>query len=170
MGVYSKMLGDEIILKNVAGVNKLVIITCPGCACESLSYNKGLPNRVLKEISGIENAAIAVHIERDRLARLFVELGIVVDTHTSTFPCELTEPECVRIAEKAHGTDAVCVLACSGGFIGVRNVLPRYEGKIIPLMRSTGAFVFRIITAEGGAYSVVEQESAKIIPAKAVKE
>ncbi|GHV80693.1 hypothetical protein AGMMS49944_24840 [Spirochaetia bacterium] len=163
MGVYCQMLEDAAIMKNLTGLKKVLIITCPGCACESLSYDKQLPNRSLAEGKGFENIAIAVHRERDRIAQICAAAGIETDTITVAFPCELVETECERIVLAAENTDAVCVLACSGGFLGIRDIMPDYPGKIIPLMKSAGTFVFHLAIDPAGSYSLVKRQGARIL-------
>jgi hypothetical protein len=157
------MLPDETIIKSVTGMKKAVILTCPGCACESLSYDKQLPNRSLVESKGFENSAIAVHHERDRIVRLLDSRGIMCDMLTAAFPCELLETERERIVQKAQGADAVCVLACTGGFIGIRDILGGFGGKIVPLMKTAGTFVFHLKADAAGQYSMVERDNARIL-------
>jgi hypothetical protein len=157
------MLTDEKIIQSLKGVKKVLVITCPGCACESLSYDKQLPNRSLVEGKGFENAAVAVHKERDRLLKIFSGAGIETSAITVAFPCELVETDCERIVESAETADAVCALACTGGFLGIRDILPAYNGKIVPLMRTAGTFVFHLKIDEDGAYTIVERENARIV-------
>jgi hypothetical protein len=157
------MIADEVIIKKIKENKKILIITCPGCACESLSYDKQLPNRSLTEDKGFENIAIAVHKERDRIAALCNTMGIGVDSITVAFPCELVETECARIEQKVKSVDAVCVLACTGGYIGIHDILPDYQGKIIPLMKTLGTFVFHLKVDESGENSIVEKSNARIL-------
>jgi hypothetical protein len=157
------MIADETIIQKIKGFQKILIITCPGCACESLSYDKQLPNRSLTENKGFEHIAIAVHKERDRLAALCNAMGTAVDVITVAFPCELVETECARIEQKARYVDAVCVLACSGGYTGIHDILPEYQGKIIPLMKTLGTFVFHLKVDDSGENSIVEKSNAKIL-------
>ncbi|MDR1903476.1 MAG: hypothetical protein LBQ88_14520, partial [Treponema sp.] len=82
MGVYCRMIADGVILEQLRGLKRILIIICPGCACESLSYDKQLPNRSLIEGKGFEHIAIAVHKERDRLAALCTAMDITVDSMT----------------------------------------------------------------------------------------
>jgi hypothetical protein len=163
MGVYCRMLDDEKILQSLKGIKKVLVLTCPGCACESLSYDKQLPNRSLVEGKGFENAAVAVHKERDRLLGIFSNMGIETSAITVAFPCELVETDCERIAKSAETADAVCVLACTGGFLGIRDILPAYSGKIVPLMRTAGTFVFHLKVDESDAYTIVEPGNARIV-------
>ena len=163
MGVYCQMLADEKIIKSLENVKKALILTCPGCACESLSYDKRLPNRTLHEGKGFENIAVAVHKERDRIIDLFSRTGIETDTLTVAFPCELVETDCERIIKTVKNKDAICVLACTGGFLGIRDILTSYDGKITPLMRTVGTFVFHLKTDESGEYTIVEKENARIL-------
>jgi hypothetical protein len=157
------MLDDEKIIKSLENVRKALVLTCPGCACESLSYDKRLPNRSLREGKGFENSAIAVHKERDRIIDFLSKTGIATETLTIAFPCELVETDCERMIKIAKNKDAICVLACTGGFLGIRDVLASYDVKITPLMRTVGTFVFHLKTDESGDYTVVERENARIL-------
>jgi hypothetical protein len=157
------MLTDEKIIKSLEDVKTALVLTCPGCACESLSYDKHLPNRSLREGKGFENIAVAVHKERDRIVDLFSKLGIETDTLTVAFPCELVETDCERIIRTAETKDAICVLACTGGFLGIRDILTSYSGKITPLMRTVGTFVFHLKIDDSGDYTIVEKENARIL-------
>jgi hypothetical protein len=163
MGVYCQMLSDEKIIKSLEDAKKTLILTCPGCACESLSYDKGLPNRSLNEGKGFENIAVAVHKERDRIKEFFLRAGIETNTMTVAFPCELVETDCRQIVKMAGDVDAVCVLACTGGFLGIRDILADYSVKITPLMRSVGTFVFHLKIDDSGDYTFVERENARIL-------
>ncbi|MDR1418767.1 MAG: hypothetical protein LBI86_00130 [Treponema sp.] len=163
MGVYCQMLADEKIMKSLEGVKKALVLTCPGCACESLSYDKGLPNRSLNDGKGFENIAVAVHKERDRIKDFFSRAGIKTNTMTVAFPCELVETDCRQIVKMAEDVDAVCVLACTGGFLGIRDILAGCGVKIAPLMRSVGTFVFHIGIDDSGNYTFVERENARIL-------
>jgi hypothetical protein len=87
---------------------------------------------------------------------------------TIAFPCELLEKERETIEQKVKianekAPDAVCVLACGSGFIGIRDILPGFAGKIIPLMKTAGTFVFHLKEDQSGKYSIVEQENARIL-------
>jgi hypothetical protein len=163
MGVYCQMLDDEKIIKSLENAKKVLILTCPGCACESLSYDKHLPNRSIHEGKGFENIAVAVHKERDRIINLFSKIGIEADALTVAFPCELVEKDCERIIKTTENKDAICVLACTGGFLGIRDILTSYSGKITPLMRTAGTFVFHLKIDESGDYTIVEKENARIL-------
>jgi hypothetical protein len=163
MGVYCQMLSDEKIIKSLEHIKSALVLTCPGCACESLSYDKQLPNRSLREGKGFENIAVAVHKERDRIIDLFSNIGIETDTLTVAFPCELVETDCERIIKLAVNKDAICVLACTGGFLGIRDILASYGGKIAPLMRTVGTFVFHIKIDDSGDYTIVEKKNARIL-------
>jgi hypothetical protein len=157
------MLSDERIIKNLEDVKTALVLTCPGCACESLSYDKQLPNRSLREGKGFEHIAVAVHKERDRITSLFSKIGIETDTLTVAFPCELVETDCERIIKIAENKDAVCVLACTGGLLGIRDILTSYDGKIMPLMKTVGTFVFHLKVDESGDYTIVEKKNARIL-------
>jgi hypothetical protein len=157
------MLTDEKIIKILGDVKRVLILTCPGCACESLSYDKQLPNRSLREGKGFENIAVAVHKERDRIIGLFANIGIETDTLTIAFPCELVETDCERIIKAVENKDAICILACTGGFLGIQDILTSYDGKIRPLMKTVGSFVFHLKIDDSGDYTIVERENARIL-------
>jgi hypothetical protein len=164
MGVYAELLSDEEIARLVEGAGtKVLLVTCPGCACESISYAKGVPNRSLAGGKDFEHSALAVHAERDRLERLLRAAGKVVENVTIGFPCEMYDPERELARERAEGKDFVAVLACGGGLLGMRDALEGLATPLIPLMRSVGTFMFRIIKDPCGESTIVDAARSRII-------
>lgn len=170
MGVYCEPITDELILKKVEGVKNVALIVCPGCACESLAYYKSLPNRLISsEGKDMEQSAVAVCLESDRLMKMLESKGISVERCLVAFPCEMFASEREHIRKVAEGKDVVLVLACAGGFVGVRDVLVESDIKIVPLMKSMGTFVLYLVPDENGVHSVVDKEKSKIVRFKQLK-
>jgi hypothetical protein len=139
------------------------MITCPGCACESLSYSEDLPCRALKHGKDMEHSALAVHMTRDKWDAIFRKEGKTLTHITIAFPCEMFDTDRELILEKLGENDAAAVLACSSGFIGIKDLLSTYKGRVVPMMKTAGTFVFRLISDEQGEYSKVDKETARIV-------
>jgi hypothetical protein len=139
------------------------MITCPGCACESLSYSEDLPCRALKHGKDMEHSALAVHMIRDKWDAILRKEKKSLTHITITFPCEMFDTDRKLILEKLGTNDTVAVLACSSGFIGIRELLSAYKGRIVPMMQTAGTFVFRLISDGQGEYSKVDRETARIV-------
>lgn len=164
MGIYCEPITDEAILKKVQGVKKAALVVCPGCACESLAYYRSLPNRLIStEGKDMEQSAVAVCRESDRLTKLLENKGISVERCMVAFPCEMFENDREKIRKVAEGKDAVLVLACAGGSVGVRNVLSESGIQVVPLMKSVGTFVLYLVHDESEVYSIVDKEKSKIV-------
>ncbi len=165
MGLFSEMLGEERIDRSLANSRVILIITCPGCACESLSYSYNLPNRSLKEGKDMEHSALAVHLIRDRWDERLRLSAKEVKHITISFPCEMYDSDCDRIISALDGVDTVAVLSCSSGFIGIRDLLlvNRPNMLVVPMMKTSGTFVFRLVTDEDGENCKVDHTSARIV-------
>lgn len=158
------MLDKQRILRDFEDSQKILMITCPGCACESLSYSENLPCRSIMQGKDMEQSAIAIHQVRDRWDRLLKELGKEVKHLTVAFPCGMFDTDRELIIESLDNCDTVAVLGCSSAFIGIKDTLdPFHSGKFVPMMKTTGTFVLRLVKDETGENSIVDQDSARII-------
>ena len=162
MGLYSVMRDEAQILKEAKDAKNILIISCPGCACESLSYEEDLPNRLLEQGKDMDASAVAVNIIRTQWVNKLENLGYQVDYLSVVFPCEMFDTEREQILAALPGHDTVMILACGSAYIGIRDILKDYTGKIIPMMQTKGSFVFRLVKDETGKHSKVERASARI--------
>ena len=162
MGLYSIMLDEQRIRDMVGDGQDILIISCPGCACESLSYGEGLPNRLLEQGKDMDASAVAVNIIRTQWVNKLEGLGYQVDYISVVFPCEMFDTDREEILKAIPGRDTVMILACGSAYIGIRDILKDYQGKIIPMMQTKGSFVFRLVKDGTGKHSKVERESARI--------
>lgn len=163
MGLFSEMLDDEKILRRLEGSNKILILTCPGCSCESLSYSLGLPNRSLAQGKNMEESAVAIHSMRLRWEKLLRNAGKEVRHISIAFPCEMYETDRELIRSSVQDADTVAILACSSGFLGIRDMFKGVDLNFVPMMKTSGTFVFKLITDESGAHSVVDKSTARIV-------
>lgn len=163
MGLFSEMLDKERIEASFKGSEHLLMITCPGCACESLSYTEGLPCRALESGKDMEESALAVHMVRDQWDAVLKEAGKKVTHISIAFPCEMFDTERERILEKIQDADTIALLCCSSGYVAVRDMLPDFQGTFVPMMKTTGTFVFKLVLDESGKNSKVEQDTARVI-------
>jgi len=162
MGLYSIMLDEQRIRDMVGDGQDILIISCPGCACESLSYGEGLPNRLLEQGKDMDSSAVAVNLVRTRWEEMLRAMGKRVDHLSVVFPCEMFDTERENILAALSGHDTVMILACGSAYTGIRDILSDWYGKIVPMMQTKGSFVFRLVKDESGKYSKVEQETARI--------
>ena len=142
------------------------MVTCPGCACESLSYTEGLPCRALDQGKDMEHSALAVHMVRDRWHAILTGLGKEVSHISIAFPCEMFEPDRAAILERLAGNDTVAILACSGAFVALRDLLASHTARgirLVPMMKTTGTFIFRLVYDETAENSMVEKDTARIL-------
>lgn len=163
MGLYSEMLDEQRIKKNFQDAQKILMITCPGCACESLSYAKDLPCRSLEVGKDMEHSALAVHMVRDEWNERLVDMGKEVTHISIAFPCEMFDTDRNQISAQLTDHDTVAVLCCMSGCIAIKDMLPAFEGRIVPMMKTSGSFVFRLVRDETGKNSKVERETARIM-------
>lgn len=163
MGLFSEMLDEKRIKDGFKDSGHVLMITCPGCACESLSYTEGLPCRALESGKDMEESAVAVQRVRDQWDRVLKEDGKKVTHISVAFPCEMFYTERERILEKLQDADTIALLCCSSGYVAVKDMLPDFLGRFVPMMKTTGTFVFKLVLDESGKNSKVEQETARVI-------
>lgn len=166
MGLYSVMLDEKRILDMVGDAQRILLISCPGCACESLSYGENLPNRLVEQGKDMDSSAVATKLVRTRWEEMLRAMGKQVDSLSVVFPCEMFDPDRESILQALPGHDTVMLLACGSAYIGIRDILKDFKGKIVPMMQTKGSFVFKLVRDESGKYSKVEQASARIHPFK----
>lgn len=163
MGLYSKMLNEQTIRQSFEGAKNILMVTCPGCACESLSYSENLPCRSLQQGKDMEHSALAVHMVRDKWDAILRDMGIEVFHLTIGFSCEMFDTDRQKIAHDLAGKDTIGVLCCSSGYVGLKDAYPDFPGKLIPMMRTAGTFVFRLVRDETGENSKVDRATARVI-------
>lgn len=163
MGLFSEMLAEERIKDGFKESKNILMITCPGCACESLSYSEGLPCRSLEQGKDMEHSAIAVHMVRDKWDEILKQMKKNVTHISVAFPCEMFDTERERILDKLQGNDTVAILCCSSGCIAIKDMLPDFNGPFVPMMKSTGTFVFRLVLDETGKNSKVDRQTARVV-------
>lgn len=163
MGLYSELLNDGRILADIGDAKKIAIITCPGCACESIAYRTGGPCRTLAKGKDMDSSAAAVEAVRDEWDRKLSELGKTVTHATVSFPCEMFENERNAILRASEAQEIVAVLGCSSAFLAIyRLCKDRSPAKVIPMMKTLGVFALNLVEDETGSYSVVDREHSEI--------
>ncbi|OAA87958.1 MULTISPECIES: hypothetical protein [Clostridium] len=162
MGLYSEMLDEQRIKNMFQGSKNVLVITCPGCACESLSYSDDLPCRSLDQNKDMVHSAIAVHRIRDKWNKILETMNINVNNISVAFPCEMFDTERESIWKELNDIDTIAILACSSAYVAIKGMLPEFKGKFIPMMRTVGTFVFTLIKDETGLNSKVDRKTAKI--------
>ena len=163
MGLFSQMLDDERIISRLKNSKKVLLLTCPGCSCESLSYSLGLPNRSLAQGKNMEESAVAIHLMRVRWEEIIKKAGKEVRHISIAFPCEMYETDREYIRNSVGDVDTIAILACSSGFLGIRDMFKGRNLNFVPMMKTSGTFVFQLITDESGEHSIVDRESARIV-------
>ena len=162
MGLYSVMRDENLLLTAAQSARSILMISCPGCACESLSYEEDLPNRLLEQGKDMDSSAVAVNMVRTRWVDRLTAMGKQVDTLSVVFPCEMFDTDREAILSALPGHDTVMILACGSAYIGIQDILKEYQCTIIPMMHTKGSFVFRLVKDETGKHSKVERATARI--------
>lgn len=163
MGLFCEMLDKERIKNSFTNSSNVLMVTCPGCACESLSYTEGLPCRAIEQGKDMEHSAIAVHVVRDKWDEILKQMELNVKHISVAFPCEMFDTDRELIIDKSEGIDTVAVLGCSSALIAIRDMLLDFKVTIVPMMKTSGTFVFKLIPDETGQYSKVDQKTARVI-------
>lgn len=163
MGLFSEMLDEERIKEGFQGSENVLMITCPGCACESLSYTEGLPCRSIDQGKDMEHSAVAVHTVRDKWDGILKQMEKNVTHISVAFPCEMFDTERQRIADKMQGIDTLAILCCSSGCVAIKDMLPDFKGTFVPMMKTSGTFVFKLILDETGENSKVDPKTARVM-------
>lgn len=163
MGLFSEMLDDEKIISRLKDSKKVLILTCPGCSCESLSYSLGLPNRSLAQGKNMEESAVAIHAMRVKWEEIIKKASKAVKHISIAFPCEMYETDRELIRNSVGDADTIAILACSSGFLGIRDMFKGRDLNFVPMMKTSGTFVFKLVTDESGEHSVVDRDTARIV-------
>lgn len=164
MGLYSELLDENRIKKMLVKSQQVLMVTCPGCACESLSYSEDIPCRLIEGGNDMEQNAVAVNEVKKRWDEWLKQMGKTV-THVSiVFPCEMFDDERQKIfdAMTKQDHDTIVILACTSAYIALKDILPQFKGKFVQMMHTKGSFIFRLVKDETGRYSKVERKSARI--------
>ncbi len=170
MGLYSEVLSEDRILKDIGDARNVLIVTCPGCACESIAYRNGGPCRTIAKGNDMDSSAAAVEAVRDEWDARLTALGKNVSHVTVSFPCEMFENERRSIINAAEGADAVAVLGCSSAFLAVHRLLKDINpAKTVPMMKTLGFFALNLIEDESGTHSVVDREHSEVFYFKVKK-
>ena len=163
MGLFSEMIDAERIKSTFRGGKNVLMITCPGCACESVSYTEDWPCRALEQGKDMEHSALAIHRMRDKWDEILRDMGLTVSHITIAFPCEMFDTDRAQIMEAISGCDTVGVLCCGSGCVAIRDMLDALDIRIVPMMKTSGTFVIRLVKDETGLNSKVDRESARIV-------
>lgn len=162
MGLYSTLLDHDAVSGRLQPFDRVLMVVCPGCACESIAWACGGPCRALHAQG---NAAEAVNRVRQTWVSELTAQGKQVRSVTVAFPCEMFDSERAQITEALGDAQAVAVLACSGGSAAVQQLI-REQGadnvRVIPLMRTAGTFSLRLVKDETGEYSVVDKAHSRV--------
>lgn len=162
MGLFSEMRAEQKILEDLKDAKKVLIISCPGCACESLSYTEGLPCRSLEETKDMEKNAYAIYAMKSKWEEQLKQIGKTVSSISVVFPCEMFDTQRAQIYEAVKEHDAVAVLSCSSGMVAIHDMFPEKDFKLVPMMKTSGSFVFRLIKDDSGKFSKVDKKTARI--------
>jgi hypothetical protein len=167
MGVYSNMLSDEILLKAVEDFKRIIIVGCGGCANDSLAHDKNIPQRMIfLDQLGVKPAPDAVTEEANRLKGIFKSKIKDVGVAFGAAMCSLCVDEKTDELEwvkACRDVEAVIVLSCSAGVIGVKTRLGK-TAKVIPGMKTVGLHFsyYKVFDVEKGLFCVDKEKSAFI--------
>lgn len=126
MAVYCEPRTDAEIFDEIGGAKHILLVGCPFCANVSYSIQKDLP---LYEFTSAGLQAVGTGDEIHRLAELFAQRGLDVDSWLPGFPaslCMLGEEARKNLFDKCEHIDAVVTLCCE---TGTKNVGDIARGK-----------------------------------------
>ncbi|MFC2011162.1 hypothetical protein ACFLUR_02595 [Chloroflexota bacterium] len=143
MGVYVVMRPDEDIGRKAARFKSVVILGCAVCANISIAYDKNMPvSRVLvdKETGRTRRLPVAIVEEANRFKAFLNSKGI--DARVDALPslCRFSYesgPDDLSLAKLCTNAEAVVILACQAGIVGVKMRLGG-TAKILPGMKTVG--------------------------------
>lgn len=162
VSVYSEPLDHESIASRLEGASRVMVLTCPYCASLSLAYSRDIPvytlNRHFTWSNGIAE-------EARLLAEVLESEGKTVEVFGQSFLasspfCTLGHIRKWQLRRKCRGFDAVVVLACVGGLVGVSQTL-KGTAKIVHGMRSLGCGTFNLRLQRPFGI-VVDRETARV--------
>lgn len=165
MGLYSEMIEEEKIFERLEDSKNILLITCPGCTCESLSYSEEIPCRKIEERDMEKNALATLEVRNKWINKLSNQ-GKNVKTINVIFPCEMFDDERDKITNNLNNVDTVLILACSSAYVGIKDLIKNKDIKIVPMMKTKGSFVMRLVKDESGANSRIDKENSRIFKNK----
>jgi hypothetical protein len=169
MGVYSVMIPEEKLKRAVDGFKRIVILGCEGCANESLSYDKNMPQKAVFDEHTKRNMPAPDAILEEALRLKVVLTNTVNDILVSSGMglCSRSTSdkpdEWIKICNDA---EAVLALSCAAGLIGIKKSLGKTI-KVIPGMRTAGVlYSYRVFDSNTGLLYIDKARSAIIHFAK----
>ncbi|MBU1671310.1 MAG: hypothetical protein KKF41_06200 [Actinobacteria bacterium] len=144
MSVYSEPVERDALVASLEGADSVVILSCPFCASLALSYQRDLPAyRPTRRPSWMYGAMVEANELKERLEREGKRVSLYGLNAWATPFCTPGRMKVRRVRAKCRGADAVVVMSCTGGLVGVSQMLGR-SSKVIHGMRSVGCGTFTL--------------------------
>jgi len=146
MSVYSEPIDTEVILERLLPYKDVLILACPYCASLSIAFFRDIPfyKFFLHPTCTFAGYSEAISIkkaleERGKRVKLF---GLSVLGSPFCTPSPVKE---LSIRRLAQSRDAVVVLSCVGGLVGIKQALQgKNNCKVIHGMRTLGCGTFHL--------------------------
>ena len=132
-------LTPKDVSADLAGLNSVLIVSCPVCPPMCLAMQKKEPFIEFFK-HGVKTAAFEDYIQstRDSLAQRGVRTG-VFSIHTPTpMMCLWTERQRKRLGKRAKDYEAVLILACDSGTESARDALKDTDCQVIQSLDMDG--------------------------------
>lgn len=161
MSVFSEPLEHEAIAGRLEGVESVMILACPFCASLSLAYIRDIPlyqpsRNPTWTNGGLQEALALKRVLESKGKRVGI-FGLNALASTFCTPGRFRKR---AIQRKCRDFDAVVVLSCVGGLVGVSQMLGG-STRVIHGMRSVGCGTFELRWRPPFKI-VVERETARV--------
>ncbi|MCR1900170.1 hypothetical protein NSA47_14480 [Irregularibacter muris] len=162
MGLYSEMLEKEKIIKNLEDSKKVIIIVCPGCACDSIAYSLDYPDRRVEPSGDMAQDAVAINMVKKEWEEELEKQGKTVGYFWISDPCKLTDFECEDLRRETENYDTVAVLGCPSACAGIHRAIKDSKKKIVPMMKVVGSYVFHMKPDEKNENFYIDKEASYV--------
>jgi hypothetical protein len=161
VSVYSEPVETEEVVEKLEGAGSVLILGCPYCASLSLAYINDVPfykptRRITWSYGGLHHARLLADVLGGEGKKVEIAgLGFIGTPYCIPGPILKT-----WLRWRSRGYDAVLVLSCTAGLVGVSRALGR-SSKIVHGMRSLGCGTFEL-RLKPPFRVIVDRKSARV--------
>jgi len=162
MAVYSKIFSDDKLLSLLPeNVQNIFIITCGGCANESLAYDNDHPVLVFdKDVSATPYAS---YVEAKRIATMLETKGFNVNVKTlrgeMSILCVFSK-DANDILNMVNSPDVIITISCVSGALGLQLLIPKTP--VIPAAYQVG-YISYTYKDEGDHRKILKDHSSCLL-------
>lgn len=144
MSVYSVPVDHDAIVRSLEGAESVAILSCPFCASLAISHQRDLPvYRPTSRPSWMYGGMMEALALKSRLSAEGKRVWLYGLNSLATPFCTPGRMKVRRIRSKCRGADAVLVMSCTGGLVGISQALGR-SARVVHGMRSVGCGTFTL--------------------------